>query len=115
MDDSISRQAAIKGLREMAFALYGYDATSVIGCAIIKLQNLPSAQRWIPVSERLPEEAYGCLVTVHVDNPFSGEYDTIYNEIVGWDGDGWNDSDGWTLPYEVVAWMPLPEPPRDGE
>lgn len=44
MDDLISRQAAIEEVRKMAIALYGYDATSVISCAIYKLQNLPSAQ-----------------------------------------------------------------------
>lgn len=50
MNDTISRQAAIEELREMAIALYGYDSTSVISCAIYKLQNLPSAEqhgRWI--------------------------------------------------------------------
>lgn len=30
-------------------------------------------QRWIPVSERLPEEAYGCLVTVMDCEPYSME------------------------------------------
>ena len=44
MDDTIRRQAAIEELRRMMIALYGYDATSVISCAIYKLQNLPSAQ-----------------------------------------------------------------------
>lgn len=44
MGDLIDRQAAIEELRRMAIALYGYDATSVISCAIYKLQNLPSAQ-----------------------------------------------------------------------
>ena len=44
MNDLIGRQAAIKELRELAIALYGYDATSIISCAIYKLQNLPSAQ-----------------------------------------------------------------------
>ena len=44
MDDLISRQAAIEELRRMMIALYGYDATSIISCAIYKLQNLPSAE-----------------------------------------------------------------------
>lgn len=45
MDELISRQAAIEELRKMAIALYRYDATSVISCAIHKLQNLPSAKQ----------------------------------------------------------------------
>ena len=42
--DSISRTAAVEELRRMMIALYGYDATSVLSCAIYKLQNLPSAE-----------------------------------------------------------------------
>ena len=64
---------------------------------------------WTPCEKRMPEEPYGCLVTVHWEDPNSGEYDQIYTEAVGWDGEGWNNSDGWTLPYEVTAWMKLPE------
>ena len=66
--------------------------------------------QWIPCDERMPEEAHGCLVTVYGEDPYSGEYYQIYHETVGYDGEGWNNADGWTLPYEVIAWMPLPEP-----
>ena len=65
-DDSIGRQAAIKELRGMAIALYGYDATSVISCAIYKLQNLPSAQpeiiRCKDCKHGSPNGLYGCSV-----------------------------------------------------
>ena len=44
MDDTISRQEAIKEVRELAFSLYGYDATNIISCAINRLQNLPPAE-----------------------------------------------------------------------
>ena len=63
-DDLISRQAAIKELREMAIALYGYDATSVISCAIYKLQNLPSAEQNRIAREtagKSPDEIYEFL------------------------------------------------------
>lgn len=64
---------------------------------------------WIPCEKKMPEEPFACIVTVHWEDPYSGEYDQLYHETVGWDGEGWNNSDGWTLPYEVTAWMKLPE------
>ena len=67
--------------------------------------------QWIPISERLPEEAYGCLVTVMDCEAYSMEdFENIYPEFVGWDGETWNDGDGKEIPFEVIAWMPLPEP-----
>lgn len=66
---------------------------------------------WIPVSEKLPEEAFGCLVTVIDCNPVTlTEFENILPYVVGYDGNGWNDIDGETIPFEVIAWMPRPEP-----
>ena len=66
---------------------------------------------WIPCSERLPEEPYGCLVTVWDTNPITmDEFENILPYFVGWDGEQWNDADGEQCPFEVIAWMPIPEP-----
>lgn len=70
------------------------------------------ATKWIPCSERLPEKPFGCLVTVWDSAP-TGEGDDFENVLpyfVGWDGEQWNDGDGEQCPFEVIAWMPLPEP-----
>ena len=66
---------------------------------------------WIPVSERLPDEAFGCLVTVMDCNPSTQtDFENILPYFVGYDGETWNDADGEEIPFEVVAWQPLPEP-----
>jgi hypothetical protein len=66
--------------------------------------------RWIPVSERLPEEAFGCLVTVEEDDIYGEPHRVMYPDFVGYDGETWNDADGEVIPFDVIAWMPLPEP-----
>ena len=66
---------------------------------------------WILVSERLPDEAFGCLVTVMDCNPSTQtEFENILPYFVGYDGETWNDSDGEEIPFEVIAWQPLPQP-----
>ena len=66
---------------------------------------------WIPCEKKMPEEAYGCLVTVWDCNPLTGEeFENLYPEFVGWDGETWNDADGKPIPLEVIAWQRLPFP-----
>ena len=65
---------------------------------------------WIPVSEELPEKAFGCLVTVEEDDIHGDPHRVIYPDFVGYDGETWNNADGEPISFEVIAWMPLPEP-----
>lgn len=69
---------------------------------------------WINVKDRLPKVPYGCLVTVRdTCVPTQEEFENILPYFVGYDGETWNDADGNICPFEVIAWMPLPEPYRE--
>lgn len=68
---------------------------------------------WISCKDRLPEEPFGCLVTVIDTNPMTLEdFENILPYHVGYDGNQWNNSDGEQIPFDVVAWQPTPEPYR---
>ena len=71
---------------------------------------------WIPCSERLPEEAFGCLVTVMDCEPSTQtDFENILPYFVGYDGESWNDEDGNEIPFEVIAWQPLPKPFKESD
>ncbi len=109
MDDLISRQAAIASaisgrVRTLPTSEDGEDwiRTSEVRESLL---NLPSAEpepRWIPVTERLPEECGDYLIT---------------KETIGWnmltcrtiDISYFDSGFVWHKP-KVLAWMPLPEP-----
>lgn len=74
------------------------------------IKSQPQIGGWIPCSERLPEEPFGCLVTVIDTNPMIMEdFENILPYHVGYDGNQWNNSDGEQIPFDVIAWQPLPE------
>ena len=102
MDDVIRRQDAID-----AFFNATSDGDKAEFCVDV-VKNIPSAQQWIPCSERLPEEYVSVLC-----------YQPILYESNIWIGylnsdRIWVDSDGWEkLTNPVTAWMPLPGPYED--
>ena len=72
-------------------------------------------RKWIPVSERLPENGCGVLVTVngkHNNITFVNALEIAeYRNTEGWIIEGYLD---WLDP-NVIAWQPLPEPYKESE
>ena len=121
-DDTISRQAAI-------------DAVERNSCntqrAIDAVNALPSAQRWIPTSKKLPDELAEVNVTWENTEPepyydfIKGHYFTgtavyfrgrwyWYSAVcVDYLREyGFSPNDEMDDAIKVIAWMPLPEPWR---
>lgn len=93
-----------------------YDTAIKMGIDAIKALPSVQPQRWIPVTEALPEKPFGCLVTVMDTEPMTmEEFENILPYFVGYDGEQWNDWEGCQCPLEVLAWMPLPESYKEEE
>ena len=100
MDDLISREKAIEILGEHCKMDYNKICGKDCECVeYMALRDLPSAQQWIPCSERLPDQNGKYLVV--------GRQKAI--NILKFDGGRWYGKWG------VVAWMPLPEPYKGEE
>lgn len=73
-------------------------------CPLPKVQPV---NQWIPCSERLPEEYGNYLVTTDKDvdigtfNPNKAKWSCC-------------DADGFYWTHDILAWMPLPEPYKEG-
>lgn len=108
--DTISRQAAID-------ALCGECQGRCIPCEaypcseVRALENVPSAQpepQWIPCSKRLPKK---------IEKDYWICTDEGWQCVCRWRkfpsmrGDFW----AWNVMHPVVAWMPRPEPYREGD
>lgn len=122
----MSREEAIEILSEMRaeYNLFGDEEEAtryhVLSWAI---QAMKAAQRWIPVSERLPKENGRYFVTRGL-NACGALWNRVYiinysdlmglkSEKIWWNGNvGKSDFEEIT---DVVAWMPLPEPYKEGK
>ena len=82
----------------------GYISLGEIADAVIKTGQ-PYEDKWIPVSQRLPDKDGVYLVTLEYveDSEIVNEIDmarfTLYHEL----------NDGFHKAYPVIAWKPLPE------
>lgn len=99
--------------KELSLILCVFDVAENVD-VIIKALEEKQQNRWIPVSERMPEEHehYGdselVLVTVkdyEKDTTFVHDDNTVNGEWAYFRG----------ACYEVIAWRPLPEPYKESD
>ena len=120
MDDLIYRNVLIDELKKIKFPCMlpsGAEYLDGIQTAVRRISGVindaPTVNRWIPVSERLPEIGYNVFVTRQTEN------NTRYVRIASRQDDCWMDSTdkyGKPNPHQVIAWMPMPdayEPPNN--
>ncbi len=118
MRDYIKREDAIAILERLRDKCGNDEMSFALNWAANIVRNMTAAYvvtraRWIPVTERLPEGPYGCLLIVW-DSPSDGGDDFLnyLTYFAGWDGEQWNDDNGIQVPFEVAYWMPLPQLPK---
>ena len=107
--ETIYRQDAIDLLQKWSDG-YKYIETET-ELAIKDFQHLPSAQQWIPCSERLPEHPENddyYLVTIQCEH-YDG-WDDYVTGFAEWTKHGWDELSCYIGQIKVVAWMPIPEP-----
>jgi hypothetical protein len=105
-DDAISRQAALDEIISrlgISGEKYLLESERYIYQIIKDLPPVTPKQRWIPVSEGLPDERQSVLV-------WCPEYRNMYCAYL-------KNKNWWIfgafsqiIPNAVIAWMPLPEP-----
>lgn len=81
--------------------------------ALLVIQDLPSAQQWIPVNEKLPKEERN-IYWVYTDFGSMHECRWTNNRF----GLGESDTWGWSIfdvpqHSKVTHWRELPEPPKE--
>ena len=103
------------------------DISDVVNNAIEKIkQEGYTVQKWIPCSERLPEQSGEYLVYTEYEDVFKCYFETendpeedecqwgFYQDYRDPDTLGWAGTT-WTAVETVTHWMPLPEPPKSEE
>ena len=88
-------------------ALFLYDEYEVCQITLEAMDSIMSmiTEKWIPCSERLPEENQICIVT---DETRQNTYEYKFCKQT------YDEEQGWTyLKHRIIAWMPLPEPYKE--
>lgn len=79
-------------------------------CKLV-IMAAPSVNRWIPCSERLPENNQQCLIYRDITGTNLKMTTGVYHS----DGRVFIGLRHGTVLKDAIAWMPLPEPPKGDE
>lgn len=122
MSSLIERQAALGALGERPVVWsdnddYTLGARNQYDMDRLALETVPSAQRWIPCSEKLPYAEYGESDTVLTTCGYRDVEDTSVRwiRLLYFNGGNWCYPTGETYEAKVYAWCPLPEAWKGGE
>lgn len=97
---------------ELDFLPTNEEANRIIDIFDRVTSSIEQEHKWIPVTERLPDEGYSVLVTRITDENYK------YMRVATYQGDCWmDDTDKFNKPnpHKVIAWMTLPEPYKGGQ
>lgn len=107
------REEAIEILSDMRaeYNLFGDEEEAtryhVLSWAI---QAMKYTKRWIPTSERLPENTRTVLTTFIEDGVAKVDTLNYFGKPLEWTDFRYVEELGRPKSYEVTAWMPLPDP-----
>lgn len=114
MAEYLEKDSVLNAIRKSS-NLYVDQQGMYLSCELISAMPAVDVQpvgRWISVNDRLPEAAYDCLVWYSCD--------TVFGKSKSWGIAHCSRCDWYTKHLDgdnivVLYWIPLPEPPKDGD
>lgn len=100
---------AADAIEELSMRLHG-DEAAIAGMKRENERMIVNAPRWIPVTDRLPEDTHPVLVTYLGYNDKLPKSDMV---AMCDDGDWYWYDDEKKCKVAITHWMQLPEPPKE--
>lgn len=105
MSDLIDREAAIRKIEPWLYSKgRGESEINMLRAVIAELKSLPASPRWVRCEEGLPKDSKPVICWEKQGFPYVDRYFKKY---------GWEFANNALA--EPIYWMPLPEPPKEGE